>query len=87
MDPDSDFVAGLADSLPDDLPFYLFFGYQRRGNAFMLTSHDTVVAVASQLPLWAQQKATMVRGFDLDHMEILTHPVPVQEFLSILAEH
>ncbi|MEM1249236.1 MAG: alpha/beta fold hydrolase [Acidobacteriota bacterium] len=82
LDPDGDFVAGLSTSFTRSLPYALFFGYRRGGNPLMPASHDAVIEVRSQLPLWAQEKAILVRGFDLDHAEILEAP----ELIGALAE-
>ncbi len=62
----------------------LFFGYDRAGNFFMPSSHDSVVELVSQIPEWAQEEAVLVRGFDNDHMTILTDEAPVKKYLEIL---
>ena len=49
-------------------------------------SSDSVVSVRSEIPIWAQKEAVCIRGYDLDHMQILREAEPVGEFLRILDE-
>jgi hypothetical protein len=49
-------------------------------------SHDTVVSVMSQIPLWAQEEAVRIRGYDQDHEGVLVAPQVVTELNRILDE-
>ncbi len=71
MQPESDFLTGLRRELPGDPPHHLFFGYHTGKNPLMLYSHDTVIALSSQLEPWFQERAERTYGFDLDHVGIL----------------
>ncbi len=52
----------------------------------MPASNDSVVAVSSQLPLWAQNESVRMRGYDFDHTDILVDDAPVDDLLAILDE-
>lgn len=86
MDPDGEFVRELARPWPADVPHVLLFGFRRGGNVLLPLSSDSVVAVAAQLPAWAQESAALIRGFDADHMEILSDPSAIALVGRVLAE-
>ncbi|HSM12550.1 MAG TPA: alpha/beta fold hydrolase [Thermoanaerobaculia bacterium] len=86
MAPGSEFLEKIAEPLDPPVPWYLFFGFRRERSAFMPMSSDSVVAVESELPWWAQQQARKTFGFDDDHMEILEDPTVVATLQEILAE-
>lgn len=86
MDPDGEFVRELARPWPADVPHVLLFGFRRGGNVLLPLSSDSVVAVAARLPAWAQESATLIRGFDTDHMEILSDPSAIDLVGRVLAE-
>jgi len=86
MAPGSEFLGKIAGPLDPPVPWYLFFGYRRERSALMPMSSDSVVAVESELPWWAQQEARRIFGFDDDHMEILEDPQVVATVRRILAE-
>lgn len=71
MQPGSDFQQGLRAELTGEPPHHLFFGFHTGRNPLMLYSHDSVIAVASQLDPWFQERAERLYGFDLDHVAIL----------------
>ena len=85
INPDSEFVTSLFDTpLPDELPHHLLFGF-RQNSIFGSKSSDGVIKLTSQLRPAAQEQAQMVRGYDEDHVSILsseTVVVKVYEFLS-----
>ncbi len=84
MQPGSDFLASLRAALPPVLPHHLFFGFETKKNPLMLYSHDTVVAVASQLAPWVQERAERLYGYDLDHVGILNDGAVAEAYRRIL---
>ncbi len=71
MGPQSEYVTTLFDTpLPDELPYFLFFGF-RQDSIFGSESSDGVIKLTSQLRQEAQDQATMMRGYDEDHVSIL----------------
>ena len=85
MRPGSDFLKTLEAPLPSQIPHHLFFGYDTGHSLVMLYSHDTVVSLDSQLPLWAQEQATRLHGFNLDHMTILGAVASLERYGELLA--
>jgi len=86
LDPDSEFVATLFETLlPDGLPHYLLFGY-RNDTLFDNESGDGVIRLSSQLRSDAQQGATLVRGFNEGHVSILASEEVGALISSILAQ-
>jgi pimeloyl-ACP methyl ester carboxylesterase len=84
IDPDSEFVSTLFDTpLPTDLPFHLMFGYRQSG-IFGSDSSDGVIKLSSQLRDEAQAQTRLVRGFDEDHMSILSNDRMARTIFSIL---
>jgi hypothetical protein len=82
--PGSAFLAQLAQPLPKEVPFYLFFGVSGR-STMVGENNDGVVAVDSEIPLWAQEQAVRTYGFPETHMTILSAP-EVQKKLWPLLE-
>ena len=71
LDPTSEFLNTLlVEPLPDDLPFYLLFGFYR-DSFVMFESGDGVIGLSSQLRPEAQQQAQQMRGFNANHAGIL----------------
>jgi pimeloyl-ACP methyl ester carboxylesterase len=60
---------------PADLPYVLVFTY-RTG-----VSGDGVVPLSSQIPLWVQAQATVLRGFESEH-GLALHDSRVVEFIT-----
>lgn len=85
IDPDSEFVTTLFDTpLPHELPHHLLFGFRQK-SIFGSQSGDGVIKLTSQLRAAAQEQAQMMRGYDEDHVSILSTEAVianVYEFLS-----
>ncbi|HEY1252558.1 MAG TPA: hypothetical protein VGH97_15365 [Thermoanaerobaculia bacterium] len=60
--------------LPDDLPFYLFFGWGDRGGSGPSPAGDGTITLASQLDPRAQDAATAMAGFGATHVGVLSDP-------------
>ena len=84
LQPGSDFLNGLRDELPEEVPHHLFFGFHMGKNPLMLYSNDTVIAVASQLDPWFQERAERTYGFDLDHSGILADEQAARAYHRLL---
>ena len=70
--PESEFIQQIfADSLRQEIPHFLIFGYRGKCSLFM-ANNDGSVEVSSQLDLRAQKDATAIWGLNEDHMSILT---------------
>jgi len=70
--PASPFLQRLAAKpLPEDLPFFLLFGYRYPGRLQVGPSSDGVITLRSELELAAQLQATRSLGFDATHTGIL----------------
>ncbi|WP_076412099.1 alpha/beta fold hydrolase [Shewanella sp. UCD-KL12] len=70
--PKSEFIEDLFTASESMPPHQLNFGYQISG-LLNQQSGDGVISLASQLTLQAQQSADMLRGYDEDHVGILTN--------------
>ena len=85
IDPDSGFVTTLFDTrLPYELPHRLLFGFRQK-SIFGSESSDGVIKLTSQLRPAAQAQAQTMRGYDEDHVSILSSEAVianVYEFLS-----
>jgi pimeloyl-ACP methyl ester carboxylesterase len=86
MAPGSKFLSNIKKPLPEELPYYILFTFRRGSTSFMGGSHDTVVSVMSQIPLWAQEEAVRIRGYDENHESVLVAPQVVTELNRILDE-
>jgi pimeloyl-ACP methyl ester carboxylesterase len=58
--------------LPDDLPFYLFFGWGDRSGSGPPPAGDGTITLASQLDSRAQAAATAMSGFGATHVGVLS---------------
>ena len=86
LDPTSDYVTTLFDTpLPDGVPHHLLFGF-RQNSIFGSESSDGVIALSSQLRPAAQEQAALIRGYDEDHVSILSSEAAVSKVYQILAE-
>jgi pimeloyl-ACP methyl ester carboxylesterase len=84
LDPTSEYVTTLfATPLPDSITHYLLFGF-RQDTIFDSDSSDGVIKLTSQLRHDAQIQATLVRGYDEDHVSILANPQVIDLVKSIL---
>ena len=72
--------------LPDDLPFYLFFGWGLSGHHGPSPAGDGTIALASQLDPRAQAVATGMSGYEETHVGILSDKAALEELSRILAE-
>ena len=85
--PGSPFISGLWESpLPDETKYVLLFGYKGKNSRVMDRNNDGTVTLGSQLLLKAQEKATTIRGFDADHVGILSDPDALEYFRSLMNE-
>jgi len=86
--PDSPFLMHLFDTtLPSGTSFYLLFGYKGKAGVFAGRNSDGVIALNSLLRKEAQERATQIRGFDADHVNILSDAELVQNLNAILSDH
>lgn len=86
MDPASEMLKNLfTTSLPESLPYGLFFSYRGGGSILLKDNSDGVIALQSQLRRQAQDAATLIRGFDEDHSSILESD-EVAKQLNLLLE-
>ena len=86
LDPASEYVTTLFDTpLPDGVPHHLLFGF-RQDSIFGSESSDGVIVLSSQLRSAAQEQAKLIRGYDEDHVSILSSEAAVSKVHQILAE-
>ena len=72
MAPESNFLRELfATPLPDGVQHHMLFGFHNT-DKLSTASGDGTIFLASQLRLAAQRQSTSLRGFDEDHLSILT---------------
>ncbi len=84
MVPDGKYITTLFDTpLPAGLPHHLLFGF-KQDSIFGSESSDGVIKLASQLRDAAQKQAHMVRGYDEDHMSILSNQSVIDTVNEIL---
>lgn len=84
--PGSAFLSGLRDPpLPDDLHYYLLFGYSGE-SAMVRGSDDGTVTIPSMLAYTAQDQAREVRGFAESHTSILESEKAIETINRILDE-
>lgn len=85
--PDSRFLQGLfRRPLPNGAPHYLLFSYLNT-SVTSFASGDGTILLTSQLRPEAQAQATALRGFDEDHLSILTEEAVFTYINGILASH
>jgi hypothetical protein len=63
-----------ATPLPEDLPFYLFFGWGDSRGSGPSPAGDGTISLASQLDPRVQDAATAMAGFGASHVGILSDP-------------
>ncbi len=86
LDPDSEYLTSLFDTpLPDGLPHHLLFGF-RQNSIFGSESSDGVIKLTSQLRPAAQEQAQLIRGYDEDHVSIVSSETVVRKVHQILAK-
>lgn len=84
INPDSEFLKRVFDKpVPDNLTFYLFFGYKTSG-IINLNSNDGTITLESQLSIDAQEDADWIRGFNESHSSILKSEDAFREIEKIL---
>ncbi|MEM9101826.1 MAG: alpha/beta hydrolase [Pseudomonadota bacterium] len=88
MVPESPYLTMLHDqALSRNTDYYLLFSYKGKGGGIMRRSNsDGTVTLASQLSLKAQEEAVKIRGYDVDHVNILSNKDVSAEVNSILKE-
>jgi pimeloyl-ACP methyl ester carboxylesterase len=79
----SEFLQSIQTPLPKTIPFYLFFTIGGR-SGLGGENNDGVISVSSELPIWAQDDATRIFGYDVGHTDVLTDPSSIRKFESIL---
>jgi pimeloyl-ACP methyl ester carboxylesterase len=72
--------------LPDDLPFYLFFGWGDRSRSGPAPAGDGTITLASQLDPRAQAAATEMSGFGATHVGILSDEKAIEALSRALDE-
>ena len=84
LEPASQYVTTLFNRpLPDPVRHYLLFGF-RQDSIFESGSSDGVIKLSSQLRHEAQVQAVLVRGYDEDHVSILSNPQVIKFVHGIL---
>ena len=84
IDPDSEYVTTLFNTpLPPNAPFNLLFGF-RQDSIFGSESSDGVIKLTSQLRPEAQEQAAGMRGYDEDHVSILSNQDVLDHVYGIL---
>ena len=72
MAPGSAFQTNILNkNLPSSLDHYLFFAYKGKNSLILDSSNDGVISLSSQLFEKAQEKASLVYGFNETHVSIL----------------
>jgi pimeloyl-ACP methyl ester carboxylesterase len=75
-----------ATPLPDDLPFYLFFGWGDHAAHGPGLAGDGTITLASQLDPRAQSAATAMAGFGSTHVGVLSDPKALEALSRALDE-
>ena len=84
LGPGSEYVSTLfATPLPDSVPHYLLFGF-RQDSIFGGGSSDGVIKLSSQLRYEAQIHSALVRGYDENHVSILSNPEVIEVVYNAL---
>jgi triacylglycerol esterase/lipase EstA (alpha/beta hydrolase family) len=86
MQPGGEFIDSIySKELPATVDYYLFFGH--KGNRNILRPNtDKAVTLASQLDMRSQKDATMLYGFNEDHVSILSSEEVLSQYNAILAD-
>ena len=86
--PNSPFLQSLTEEpLPTNLPHHLFFSHRATrliNNKALNSNSDGIVAISSQLPIYVQDRAETVIGFDEDHTTILNSKELISRLNNIL---
>jgi pimeloyl-ACP methyl ester carboxylesterase len=84
MQPGSEFIESIyRRKMPSTVNHYLFFGIKGNHN-ILRPNNDKVVTLASQLDPRSQNDATMVYGFNEDHLSILSSQQVISQYNVIL---
>ncbi len=76
---DSEFIRRLEEwPWPSQIPYYLVFSYRRSSDS------DGVVPLESSIPLWVQEEATSMRGFQGNHVDVLHNPHAIEYIVGNL---
>ncbi|MFO0600217.1 MAG: hypothetical protein U0228_33215 [Myxococcaceae bacterium] len=67
--PKSRYLASLERPLPSSIKVSLYFAVGKRSDS-LDGNNDGVVPLASQLPTWAQDQASVIYGFDVGHADL-----------------
>jgi hypothetical protein len=87
MVPDSPYIQALFSSpLPEGMEHVLFFSHRGGWNIMSGGNTDGAVSLKSQLMLPFQQSAKMMRGYDADHVSILSDPTVTRQLSEVLEE-
>jgi pimeloyl-ACP methyl ester carboxylesterase len=81
--PASGFLKGLEAPLPSSVRFALLFTFGER-SMLVGGNNDGVVPLASQLAAYAQADASEVRGFDADHVGVLSDAQAIRHLNDLL---
>jgi len=88
MVPDSPFLVEIFETpLPSSTSFYLLFGYKGNVGVFAGGNSDGVIGLNSLLRKEAQEIASQTRGFDADHVMILSNAELVKTLNDILLDN
>lgn len=86
--PNSPFLQSLTtEALPTNLSHHLFFSYRATtliNNRIIKSNSDGSVAISSQLPIYVQDRAETVLGFDEDHSSIIKSQELINRLNNIL---
>lgn len=85
LPPSSDFITHtMKEPIPEHVKFHMLFAYgdEDLGNQ----CSDGAVSVRSQLHQHTQSQADSMYGFELDHRQMLTHPLVIGRINTILEE-
>lgn len=86
--PGSTFLQKMADTrIPEELPFYILFGYDNDGSYRRSVSGDSVVPLSSQIPTEAQAQANRMFGIDTTHVGILRDPATRRILNTLLVRY
>jgi len=86
--PNCPFLQSLtSEALPTNLPHHLFFSHRATrliNNNLLSENSDGIVAISSQLPIYVQDRAETIIGFDEDHTSILKSKELINRLNNIL---
>jgi hypothetical protein len=73
-------------NLPDHLEYHLLFSHRGKFNVISRGNTDGAVSLKSQLIYPAQQRALHIRGYDEDHVGILSSPQVIEDLNRIFLD-